>query len=66
MKSRTDNRGYIDGPEMERYLGIGHTKRHEMMKQGELPKPYKFGPRTYRWKVSELEDWAAKKREGEA
>lgn len=49
----------------ERY-SIGHTTLYDWTSETDFPKPYKLGRKLTYWKLSELEAWEEKGREGAA
>ncbi len=46
--------------------GIGHTTLYDWVERYGFPAGYRMGPRLTRWKISELEAWEAKQKEGVA
>ena len=55
---------YLPGKKVRQRYDIGHTTLYDWVKKTDFPKPYKLGPKLSRWKLSELEEWEKKNREG--
>jgi excisionase family DNA binding protein len=49
----------LTGEQVDEALGIKKTKRYELLKSGELPKPVYLGLRCVRWRRSAIEAYIA-------
>ena len=43
--------------EVERRVGLGRSAIYRMMRAGEFPAPLQIGPKTVRWRESEIAAW---------
>lgn len=54
----TDTRVFFNTKDMCRLLGVTRHTLAAAVKKGAVPKPIKLSKRTFRWKASDVEDWA--------
>ena len=57
---------YLSNRGLQRRYSVGRTSLHNWMKDPAFPKPYALSKNSFRWRLSELEDWEEKCRRGTA
>lgn len=50
---------YLSAKQVKQRFNVGHATLYELRKDPKFPAPFRMGPRLSRWKLSELEAWAA-------
>lgn len=61
-KSAVPNEMFVTGKFIDARYGIDPATRFRWYTEGDFPKPYKFGARSTRWKMSEVIAWEESKR----
>ena len=57
QKATTDR--LVTRDEVERLTGLGRSHVYRAMREGRFPEPLRVGPKSVRWRLSEIEAWIA-------
>ena len=64
LQIQTENDGWLTVSQVCSELHISDSTFYEWLNQGLLPPGLEFGPRSKRWKMSEIRAWQEEKRNG--
>ena len=65
VQVQADNDDWLSVKEVCRRMNISQTTFYEGIKNGLLPPGFAFGPKTKRWRMSDIQAWQTSKHEDE-
>ena len=52
--------GLLSPKEIQSELGVSRSRVYELMREHGFPQPLRLGPRTRRWRVTDVQNWIEK------